>query len=155
MTLFAVCLSLLAVQVAMFGAKSKGTGGLQKTKDSAAVHSELMEKSLNYRSVKLYLVLFLCGLSSRIHMDFSCPFSLTKPLSLSPGQRVLPTQANSNQVHNLGIVWPPTWLELARVGLNLIKLEFSPNWSHVSTVWPPQPTQANARQVVLLLRGSI
>ena len=24
----------------------------------------------------------------------------------------------------LGIVWPPTWLELAGVGLNLIKLKF-------------------------------
>ena len=26
----------------------------------------------------------------------------------------------------LGIVWPPTWLELARVALNLIKLKLSP-----------------------------
>ena len=31
----------------------------------------------------------------------------------------------------LGIVWPPTWLELDRVGLNWIKLKFSPNSSDV------------------------
>ena len=31
----------------------------------------------------------------------------------------------------LGIVWPPTWSELDRVGLNLIKLKFSPNSSQV------------------------
>ena len=40
----------------------------------------------------------------------------------------------------LGIVWPPTWLELARVGLNLIKLKFSPTSSQFFNVWPAQPT---------------
>ena len=48
-------------------------------------------------------------------------------------------------------ILPPTWLELDGVGLNLIKLKFSPNSSQVSTVWPPQSTQANSRQVGLLL----
>ena len=39
-------------------------------------------------------------------------------------------------------ILPATWLELDRVGLNLIKLKFSPNSSQVSTVWPPQSTLA-------------
>ena len=53
-----------------------------------------------------------------------------------------------------GIVWPPrgsSRLGLDRVGLNLIKLKFLPNSSQVfHRVWPPRPTQANARKVVLL-----
>ena len=34
---------------------------------------------------------------------------------------------------DLGIVWPPTWVELARDGLNLIKLKFALNSSQMST----------------------
>ena len=40
-----------------------------------------------------------------------------------------------------------SWLELDRAGWNLTKLKFA----KFSTVWPPQPTQANSRQVVLFL----
>ena len=106
--------------------------------------------------------------------------SMENVIGLGPGQTVLPTQANSSQVDGqtvlptqakwmakrssqpkptrakfttsmeLGIVWPSTWLELDRVGLNLIKLNLRPTRARFSTVWPPQPTQANSRQVVLL-----
>ena len=51
---------------------------------------------------------------------------------LSPGQTVLPTRAKLSTWFKLGIVCPPTWLELDRVGLNLIKFKFSPNSSQVS-----------------------
>ena len=40
-----------------------------------------------------------------------------------------PTRAKFSTWMELGIVWPPTWLELAEVGssgLNLVKLKFSP-----------------------------
>ena len=53
----------------------------------------------------------------------------------SPGQTVLPTSTNSSQVTTsmeLGIVWPPTWLELASMWSS----------SNLTTVWPPDPTQA-------------
>ena len=49
----------------------------------------------------------------------------------------------------LVIVWPPTWLELARVGSSWIELawiwsssNFRPTRAKFSTVWPPQPTLA-------------
>ena len=79
---------------------------------------------------------------------------------LSPGQTVLPTQANSSQVHNfdgVGYRLAPTWLELDRVGLNLIKLKFSPNSRQV---FHRLATSANSSQlspsfyvVVRWLRG--
>ena len=42
-----------------------------------------------------------------------------------------PIRAKFTSSMELGIAWPPTWLELARVGLNLIKLKSSPNSSQV------------------------
>ena len=82
-------------------------------------------------------------------------FLFQETMRLSPGQTVLqlkPTQAKFTTSMELGIVWPPTWLELARVGLNLIKVKFPPNSSQVfSTVCALQSIQANSRQVVLLL----
>ena len=52
--------------------------------------------------------------------------------------------------HPLGL----GWLKLDRVGLNLIKAQIfaqlSPSFQ-VFHVWPPLPTQANSRQVALLL----
>ena len=49
----------------------------------------------------------------------------------SPGQTVLPTQANSSQVHNFDGVGYRLVTHLARVGLNLVKLKVSPNSSQV------------------------
>ena len=49
---------------------------------------------------------------------------------------VLPTRAKFTTSMEFGIVWPPTWFELARVGLNLIKLKFLPNKTdHTSLGW--------------------
>ena len=45
----------------------------------------------------------------------------------------------------------PLGLPLARVGLNLIKLKFSPNSSQLSQVFHRLATSANSRQIVLLL----
>ena len=42
-----------------------------------------------------------------------------------------PTRAKFSTYMELGIVWEPTWFELDRVGLNLIKLKFSPNLNQV------------------------
>ena len=81
---------------------------------------------------------------------------LNRPLS--PGQTVLPTQANSSQVHNFDGVGDRLATHLAWVGSSWIELawiwsssNFRPTRAEFSTVWPPQPTQANSRQVVLLL----
>ena len=70
-----------------------------------------------------------------------------------------PTRAKFTTSMELGIVWPPTWLELDRVGLNLIKLKFSPNSSHV---FHRLATSANSSQfspscfvIVMWLRGRI
>ena len=35
-----------------------------------------------------------------------------------------PSRAKFSTWSELGVVWPPTWLELAGVGVNLIKLKF-------------------------------
>ena len=59
-----------------------------------------------------------------------------------------PTRAKFTALMELGIVWPPTWLELSRVGLNLIKLKFSPNSIQV---FHRLAISANSRQVVLFL----
>ena len=59
---------------------------------------------------------------------------------LSPGQRVLPTQANSSQVHNfdgVGIVWPPTWLELARVGSSWLEFDQAQIFAQLEPSFPP------------------
>ena len=48
------------------------------------------------------------------------------------------------------LVWPPTLLELDRVGLNLIKLKVSPNSSQVFYRLAPS---ANFRQVGMFLLG--
>ena len=69
--------------------------------------------------------------------------------ALIPGQTVLPTQANSSQVHSVDGVGYRLATHLAGVGSSW--LESSSNSSHVFHVWRPQPTQANSRQVVLLL----
>ena len=61
-----------------------------------------------------------------------------------------PTRAKFTTSMELGIIWSPTWLELAQVGLNLIKLKFSPN---LSQVFHRLATLANLSQVVLLSLG--
>ena len=60
----------------------------------------------------------------------------------------LPTQANSSQVHNFDGVGYRLATHLACVGLNLIKLKFSPNSCQV---FHRLATLANSRQVVLSL----
>ena len=70
---------------------------------------------------------------------------------LAPAKRssqFKPTRAKLTAWMELGIVWPPTWLELARVGLKLIKLKFSPNSSHV---FHRLATSAYSTEVVLAL----
>ena len=73
-----------------------------------------------------------------------------------------PTRAKFTTSMELGIVWPPTWLELARVGstwLDLIKLKFSLNSSQV---FHSLATSINSSQlspscfvIVLWLRGRL
>ena len=46
----------------------------------------------------------------------------------------------------LGIVWPPTWLELAWIWPSS---NFCPTQAKFSTVWPPQPTQAKSTRSYL------
>ena len=81
----------------------------------------------------------------------------THDTRLSPGQTVLPTQANSSQVHNFDGVGYRLATHLAWVGLNLIKLKFSPNSSQL---FHRLATSANSSQlspscfvIVMWLRG--
>ena len=71
-----------------------------------------------------------------------------------PGLKPWPNgTANSGQVFNLmelGIVSPPTWLELAGVGSSWLEWWSSSNCRHV---FHRLATSANSRQVVLLLLG--
>ena len=68
---------------------------------------------------------------------------------LSPGQTVLPTRAKFTTSMELGIVWVgSSSIELAWIWSNS---NFRSTQAKFSTVCPPQPTQANSRQVVLLL----
>ena len=67
---------------------------------------------------------------------------------LTPGQTLLPTQANSSQVFNFDRVGCRLTTHLDGVGLNLIKFKCSPN---SSKVFDCLATWANSSQVVLLL----
>ena len=62
-----------------------------------------------------------------------------------------PTRAKFTTSTDLGIVWPPTWLELDGAGLNLIKLKSSPNSRQVFHRSAISANSTNSRQVVLLL----
>ena len=86
------------------------------------------------------------------HLEF---LALESPLSsnikpesiLSPGQTVLQTQANLVQIgHRLTT-------HLDRVACICSRLRFRSTRTTFSTVWPPRPTRANSRQVVLLWLG--
>ena len=68
--------------------------------------------------------------------------------SLKRSSQLKPTRAKFTTWMELGIVWPPTRLELDQVGLNLIKLRFSPNSSQF---FHRLATSANSRHVLLLL----
>ena len=71
-----------------------------------------------------------------------------KPCSKQHCQLEPPRSAFSTWM-GLGIVWPPNWIELDRVRLNLIKLKFSPNSSHVFHVWP---SSANSPSRFVIVR---
>ena len=60
--------------------------------------------------------------------------------------QVKPTRSKITTWLELSFVWPPTWLQLDRVGFNLIKIKFSLNSRHV---FHPLATAANSRQLVL------
>ena len=76
--------------------------------------------------------------------------SLSKALAKRSSQ-LTPTRAKFTTSMELVIVWPPTWFVLARVGLNFIKLKFSPNLSRIFHRLATSATQANYRQVLLFL----
>ena len=73
-----------------------------------------------------------------------------------PGQTVLPTQANSSQVHNFDGVGDRLATHLAWVGSSWqlawiwSSSDFPPTRARFSTVKPPRPNQANSYQVILL-----
>ena len=81
-------------------------------------------------------------------LSFAFDWSRSNKALAKRYSQLKPTRAKFTTSLELGIVWPPTWLELARVGLNLIKLKFSPNSSQV---FHRLATSANYNQVVLLL----
>ena len=62
-----------------------------------------------------------------------CLQSLCK---LRPGQTVFPTQANFTTSMELGIVWPPTWLELARVGSSWLEFDQAQIFAQLEPVFP-------------------
>ena len=85
--------------------------------------------------------------SSRELTSFT--FLHTHRLTVSPGQTVLPTQASSTKLR-----W--SWVLFGHpLGLRCLELAWiwsssnvCPTRAKFSSVWPPQPTQANSRQVV-------
>ena len=72
---------------------------------------------------------------------------MLKPWPNAIPRNLKPTRVKLSTWSKLGIVWSPTWLELDRAFLHLIKLKFSPNSSqgvhHLAT----------SKQVALLLLG--
>ena len=56
---------------------------------------------------------------------------------LSPGQTVLPTRAKFTTSMELGIVWPPTWLELTRVGLSWFEFDQAQMFAQLEQRFPP------------------
>ena len=71
-------------------------------------------------------------------------------ITLSPGQTVVPTQANSSQVYNLEGVGYRVATHLVWVGSSS---NFRPTQANFSTVWLPRPTQANSRQALVTARS--
>ena len=106
----------------------------------ATLHRYIFHKSFNYfysqYTVAGHLVWSSCLLEhSTPHLSFRISSSVLQyyhhEALVKQYSQLKPTQAKFTTLMELGIVWPPMQLELAQVGLNLIKLKFSPNSSYV------------------------
>ena len=56
---------------------------------------------------------------------------------LSPGRTVLPTRAKFTTSMELSIVWPPTWLECARVGSSWLEFDQAQIFAQLEPCFPP------------------
>ena len=83
----------------------------------------------------------------------------THPSSLKPWPNGPPTRAKFTTSMELGIIWPPTWLELARVGSSWLEFDQAQMFAQLEQSFPPfghlSQLSPSCFVIVMWLRGRI